>query len=497
MKPKISPNSCGDTASMLDCRHMSARPRVHTILSLLAEGHAPAHLRPSILLAIDWPTAAEERLQGDVDDGQVSGVTLVAATLLSNPQLHVDPSATRLVLASLAARLATVAASLAASSDKAMAAHATALWGAAAALAGLPAMAPNPATVGGFQPPTFVEYLASQSTTTLSDLARKASDIIPGALINTIAGQRNLIATALDRVASHKESASENWRIANARSDALIALGWDGCAERLAEWTEARKQDRDRPIVKPLREILGLPPLGTDDVLAIVRNLKASESEARAALRRDGFPRDLLTACASTAITITGSKMSKHAAEQAGLIGEALRRGQELAAEVAAMRVDLQTEKNLSTQAAKECERVMTDNARLRAQVERMVAAMRDDAPPVKPRPQPGDRVPWAEVEDGALYWAEDCHAFRMVTSGGCGLMGGHQDPDIERCAKGLYRGTARHALENFHGEDMPAVLVARDLGTDPEEWRAAMREWTANGNRPAPKPYTVTVAIA
>jgi hypothetical protein len=30
------------------------------------------------------------------------------------------------------------------------------------------------------------------------------------------------------------------------------------------------------------------------------------------------------------------------------------------------------------------------------------------------------------------------------------------------------------------------AILVARDLGADPEAWRKAMREWTANGNKPA-----------
>jgi len=33
--------------------------------------------------------------------------------------------------------------------------------------------------------------------------------------------------------------------------------------------------------------------------------------------------------------------------------------------------------------------------------------------------------------------------------------------------------------------DQFPAVLVARDLGTDPEAWRKAMREWTENGNKP------------
>jgi len=36
--------------------------------------------------------------------------------------------------------------------------------------------------------------------------------------------------------------------------------------------------------------------------------------------------------------------------------------------------------------------------------------------------------------------------------------------------------------MEHDH---LVSVLVARDLGTDPEAWRKAMREWTANGNKP------------
>ena len=42
---------------MLDCSRMTNR--VHTILSILAEDHAPAALRPSILLTRDLGTDLE------------------------------------------------------------------------------------------------------------------------------------------------------------------------------------------------------------------------------------------------------------------------------------------------------------------------------------------------------------------------------------------------------------------------------------------------------
>lgn len=64
-----------------------------------------------------------------------------------------------------------------------------------------------------------------------------------------------------------------------------------------------------------------------------------------------------------------------------------------------------------------------------------------------------------------------------------------HDDKDILRALG----HTATHAAAQTHhrsaAPDMTikdeAVLVARDLGTDPEAWRKAMREWTANGGKP------------
>jgi len=385
---------------MLDCPRMSHR--VHTILSLLAEDHAPAALRPSILLAVDWPTVAEEA-PATGDDA--------SAAAIAHLRIQGIVASNHRATAPLAARLATVAASLTASGDKTMATHATALWGAAAALMGMPTAAANPAgwdgLINGVASLTHVLPFASRADEMLSvimrwhakaaridALATKAADIIPGAKCSTPDEQATLIATALDRVREHVRDLKP-------------------------------AHDKALADVHALRDILGVPDGGNlvDHADALTKNLAIETARA------DNATREFV----SIATEITG-----HRAE----------------------------------------------NARLRAQVDRMIAAMREDAPaPAKPRPQPGDRVPWAEVEDGAIY-AMETGRFRMVTHGTTGVMGGPDDPDIEPMLKGHYVGTlATDLAKNW---DYPsAVLVARDLGTDPEAWRKAMREWTANGNKP------------
>ena len=83
--------------------------RVHTILSLLAEDHAPAALRPSILLAVDWPTVAEEAPA----TGNDSTLACAASGLISGVGGRENYSPDAIAsFASIAARLATVAASL-------------------------------------------------------------------------------------------------------------------------------------------------------------------------------------------------------------------------------------------------------------------------------------------------------------------------------------------------------------------------------------------------
>ena len=103
-----------------------------------------------------------------------------------------------------------------------------------------------------------------------------------------------------------------------------------------------------------------------------------------------------------------------------------------------------------------------------------------------KPRPQPGDVVPWDEVEDGALYWRKWSEMYCMAMGGEQTMVTGPDDEDILRA---LNSSASQTASPDRTVGDVGATLVARDLGTDPEAWRKAMREWTANGNRPAPKP--------
>lgn len=308
--------------------------RVHTILSLLAEDHAPAALRPSILLAVDWPTVAEEAPA----TGDDSGIACAASGILSGIGGRENlPALTLATLPLLAARLATVAAPLTTTGDKAMAAHADALWGAAAALVGMP--------------------------TEVREVPLAARD--EGALVNT--------------------------QIINERDRALADI-------------------------HALRDILKVPE---------------------------------------------GGNLVDHASAFA---------------ERHMRRVDDSTA---------EAYRVNAENTRLRAQVDRMSAAMREDAPTsAKPRPQPGDVVPWAEVEDGALYHrpGERC-PFRMSVGGRVGAMYDADDRDILRMVEGTF-GAGDPEFEN-HTPEHPLTLVARNLGSDPEAWRAAMRIWTAAGNKP------------
>ena len=101
-------------------------------------------------------------------------------------------------------------------------------------------------------------------------------------------------------------------------------------------------------------------------------------------------------------------------------------------------------------------------------------------------RPQPGDVVPWAEVEDGCLYYNKNTACpFVTVVDRHHQVMNDASDPDIARFLKAP-RDFDSAGKPPTHAYGDGATLVARDLGTDPEAWRKAMREWTANGNCPS-----------
>ncbi len=395
---------------MLDCSRMTHR--VHTILSILAEDHAPAALRPSILLAVDWPTVAEEAPA----TGDDSGIACAASGILSGIGGRENlPALTLATLPLLAARLATVAASLTTTGDKAMAAHADALWGAAAALVGMP---------------TEVREVPLAARVT-------------------------------------------HWRaMVQARDTALGALGWDG-AENLQAWTAHQKATLEN-----IREALGACTGETAMGAAVrvaegYRSFKSAHAEMCVKFRDEGalVNTQIINERDRALADIHALRDILKVPEGGNLVDHA-----SAFAERHMRRVDDSTA---------EAYRVNAENTRLRAQVDRMSAAMREDAPaPVKPRPQPGDVVPWAEVEDGALYHrpGERC-PFRMSVGGRVGAMYDADDRDILRMVEGTF-GAGDPEFEN-HTPEHPLILVARNLGSDPEAWRAAMRIWTAAGNKP------------
>ena len=422
---------------MLDCSRMTHR--VHTILSILAEDHAPAALRPSILLAIDWPTVAEEAPA----TGDDSYIAYVAAGLLGGRSTRDSLVSSLGAIASLAARLATVAASLTATGDKVMSTHAAALWGAAAALVGQPTIRKNGAAIEEVRN-TLGEEVKDHEHLTVMHMARaavdtigslrasvaalaiKAADIVPGVIAAGPAEKATLIATALDRIHEYRNN---------------------GTAEAF-----------DRGV--KIRAALGIMP--GEDILG-----------ALAILRETLF--------ASSGIGIMSAASMQ--AENLNLA----RQGRDRAlGDIHALRDILKVPEggNLVDHASAFAERhsrMHAENTRLRAQVDRMIAAMREDAPaPVKARPQPGDVVPWDEVEDKCLYYdrgAPGC-CFLACTDGRSAWLFGPDDGDIMGLLRGTYGSTDRPRKTTYAEA---AVLVARDLGTDPEAWRKAMREWTAS----------------
>jgi len=428
---------------MLDCSRMSHR--VHTILSILAEDHAPAALRPLILLAVDWPTVAEESPATAEDDDTATIAAAVLGGSYGSPNF--SPAA-RSALTLLAARLATVAASLTATGDKAMAAHATALWGAAAALVGMPTevrevplAAPlrdilglSPLASGGADIKDTVRTLK----TSLDALATKAADIIPSVTATGTAEKATLIATALDRVREYRNS---------------------GATEAFGRGVK-------------IREALGIMP-GADilGALAILRE----------------------TLSATNGIGIMSAASMQ--AEKLNLA----RQGRDKAlGDIHALRDILKVPEggnlvDIADAVMRDHDYYRAENTRLRAQVDRMIAAMREDAPLSKPqtmaeaRPQPGDVVPWSEVEDGALYArTSSMFPFRAVVGPRHVTLDGPDDRDLSRLLANEFENHADELRKRTEGSD--SVLVARDLGTDPEAWRRAMREWTANGNKPTSK---------
>lgn len=150
------------------------------------------------------------------------------------------------------------------------------------------------------------------------------------------------------------------------------------------------------------------------------------------------------------------------------------------AAEMALQRARFNAQ-SLLDKATRGRDSMCAERDRLRAQVDRMITAMREDAPTAKTKPQPGDMVPWADVEDGCLYFDAkdgDGAAFLAHHDGRWFWLYDDEDGDLGLLLRSGYGSEGRVAYANSKAG---GILVASDLGTDPEAWRKAMREWEAS----------------
>lgn len=99
-----------------------------------------------------------------------------------------------------------------------------------------------------------------------------------------------------------------------------------------------------------------------------------------------------------------------------------------------------------------------------------------EEAPEMPSKPAIGARVAWSELEDGCLYtktWG-GC-LFLLVRHGVESVAYDPSDPDIA-----AFVGAGEAYPPFVHQGDRSVTLIARDLGSDPEEWRQAMRDYLA-----------------
>lgn len=135
--------------------------------------------------------------------------------------------------------------------------------------------------------------------------------------------------------------------------------------------------------------------------------------------------------------------------------------------------VDLRTQLDTATKRAELAEATLES---VRAAVAKPAEDKQDG------RPKVGDVVPWSAVEVGCLYTVDgyDAYPFRVVSRHTTALSCGDDDRELKLYLDGTYKGTPIERLADFHEGQTHTTLIARDLGTDPEAWRAAMREHMA-----------------
>lgn len=121
-------------------------------------------------------------------------------------------------------------------------------------------------------------------------------------------------------------------------------------------------------------------------------------------------------------------------------------------------------------------------NAALRNAPENVCAALQKTSPKAPSKLQIGASVPWNEAEDGCLYYRKEMPCpFGMVVNGRAGVMIDPNDRDVERMLLG---SDGMWMVARSIKDPERIVLIARDLGTDPEQWRQAMRDYLAKAGK-------------
>ncbi len=157
-----------------------------------------------------------------------------------------------------------------------------------------------------------------------------------------------------------------------------------------------------------------------------------------------------------------------------------------LASTTSAWDAEVEARSKVARQTAERVAKVATDlRTQLEAAVKRadLAEAMLESvrAAVAKPaldkedtRPKIGDTVPWSEMEDGLYHRPDYPYPFAMVVGSRVNVVD-HDDRAVARMLDGSGRGQLVSSTDPEW-----VVFVARDLGTDPEAWRAAMREHLA-----------------
>jgi len=193
---------------------------------------------------------------------------------------------------------------------------------------------------------------------------------------------------------------------------------------------------------------------------AVVRSLRSELATATASLGS-------AQAVANLQAEVTDLRRQKTDLETA--LGAAVTAWNKDKAALDAVAAGLRTQLDAATKRAELAETTLES---VRAAVAKPVEDKQDT------RPKVGDAVPWSEMEDGALYFDTPCMVPFVGRYRGCWHW--LSNDTGSNCVANLLAGfgSANPRPSLVHSNE--GTLIARDLGSDPEAWRAAMREHLA-----------------